>query len=305
MAKILDGGATSRIILRELSKEAKMLHRPAGLGVVLAGTSRQSLKYVQIKKKAADVVGIQCKDAFFLDDLPDTQSVFKAVQDFAEDPYIDGILVQLPLPPNIDQTALLSHIPASKDVDGFHPLNMGLLALGQVSRLKPWETRGEYRTEPPSDVSPNAMLPCTAKAVLSLLDRYKVPIEGKKVFVIGRSAIAGLPISLLLMHRGAIVSSCDVNAHLDDIKALCRQADIVIAAAGSPELVRGDWVREGVVVVDVGFNVMENGVLGDVCFKEVVQEASLITPVPGGVGPMTVSMLMENTLRASLIRQKI
>ncbi|XP_020674441.1 bifunctional protein FolD 1, mitochondrial isoform X1 [Dendrobium catenatum] len=250
-----------------------------GLAVVLVGKRRDSQSYVRHKIRDCEEVGINS----FLDELPEDcpqDDVVNAVSNFNKDPSVHGILVQLPLPKHMDEEKVLNTISLEKDVDGFHPLNVGNLAI-----------RGR---EP-------LFIPCAAKACIELLLRSGVELVGKNVVVIGRSRVVGLPTSLLLQRHHATVSV--VHAHSKDPDRITREADIVISAAGVPNLVRRNWLKRGAVVIDVGTSPVddpssEHGycLTGDVCYEEALQLVSAITPVPGGVGPVTVAMLLSNTL---------
>ena len=208
------------------------------------------------------------------------------VRDLNANPEVDGILVQLPLPDHIDDEEILGAVSLEKDVDGFHPLNIGRLSMKRRDPL---------------------FVPCTPKGCIELLDRSGVSIEGKRAVVLGRSNIVGLPVAMLLLHRNATITIC--HSRTQDLPEVVRQADILIAAVGRPEMVRGDWVNPGAVVIDVGVNAVddpgsERGYrrVGDVAFDEASKVAAAITPVPGGVGPMTIAMLLRNTLDGALRR---
>jgi 5,10-methylene-tetrahydrofolate dehydrogenase/methenyl tetrahydrofolate cyclohydrolase len=232
-----------------------------------------------MKKKTCAEVGI----ASFSHDLPDNisqQALLELMRELNADPDIHGILVQLPLPAFIDDEEILAAVSLDKDVDGFHPLNIGRLSM--------------KRREP-------LFVPCTPKGCIELLDRTGVEIEGRHAVVLGRSNIVGLPVAMLLLHRNATLTIC--HSRTQNLPDVVRQADILIAAVGRAEMVRGDWIKPGAVVIDVGVNAVEDNSLekgyrlvGDVAFNEVLQVASAITPVPGGVGPMTIAMLLRNTL---------
>ncbi|KAG0456169.1 hypothetical protein HPP92_023957 [Vanilla planifolia] len=242
-------------------------------------TRRDSQSYVRHKIKACEEVGISS----FLAELPEDSPqdvVANVVSNFNRDPSVHGILVQLPLPKHMDEEKVLDAISLEKDVDGFHPLNVGNLAM-----------RGR---EP-------LFIPCAAKACMELLLRYGVELIGKNVTVIGRSRVVGLPTSLLLQRHHATVSV--IHAHSKNPEDISREADIIISAAGVPNLVRRNWIKRGAIVIDVGTNPIEDPnsehgyyLTGDVCYEEALQLVSAITPVPGGVGPVTIAMLLSNTL---------
>ena len=232
-----------------------------------------------MKKKACAEVGIKS----FGHDLPEDisqQELLEVVRGLNSDPDVHGILVQLPLPGHIDDEEILGAVSLEKDVDGFHPLNIGRLSM--------------KRREP-------LFVPCTPKGCIELLDRSGVQIEGSHAVVLGRSNIVGLPVSMLLLHRNATLTIC--HSRTQNLPDVVRGADILIAAVGHAEMVRGDWIKPGAVVVDVGVNAIDDTsvekgyrLVGDVAFEEASQHASAITPVPGGVGPMTIAMLLRNTM---------
>ncbi|VFQ89258.1 unnamed protein product [Cuscuta campestris] len=285
-ARIIDGKSVAVEIRIEIANEVRRMKESTGkipsLAVILVGQRRDSLTYVRNKIMACEEVGFK----FALNHLPENcreEEICDKLSSFNEDPSVHGILVQLPLPQHLDKEKILNMVSIEKDVDGFHPLSMGNLAI--------------HGKEP-------LFIPCTPKGCIELLLRSDVEITGKKAVVIGRSNIVGLPMFLLLQRHHATVTS--VHAFSKDPEVVAREADILIAAAGVPNLVRGSWIKPGAVVVDVGTTPIEdeeneNGyrLVGDVCFEEAVRVASAITPVPGGVGPMTVAMLLLNTLEAA------
>ncbi|KAF5205838.1 Bifunctional protein fold [Thalictrum thalictroides] len=258
-----------------------------GLAVILVGQRRDSQAYVRNKIKACQEVGIMSLTTELPDDCVEDE-VLHAVSNFNEDPSIHGVLVQLPLPQHMNEEKILHEVSLEKDVDGFHPLNIGNLAM-----------RGR---EP-------LFIPCTPKGCIELLLRSSVEIMGKNAVIIGRSNIVGLPTSLLLQRHHATVTT--VHAFSKNPDAITCEADIVISAAGMPNLVRGNWLKPGAVVIDVGTNPVEDPnsehgyiLTGDVCYEEAVKVVSAITPVPGGVGPMTVAMLLSNTLDSAKLAYK-
>lgn len=282
-AQLIDGKAIAATIRQEIktaveAMQAKYGQAP-GLATVLVGARKDSQTYVRMKKKACAEVGI----ASFSYDLPSDISqpdLLKIVQDLNANPEVHGILVQLPLPDHIDDEEILGAISLEKDVDGFHPLNIGRLSM--------------KRREP-------LFVPCTPKGCIELLDRSGFPIEGKRAVVLGRSNIVGLPVAMLLLHRNATLTIC--HSRTQDLPAVVREAEILIAAVGRAEMVRGDWIKPGAVIIDVGVNPVNDPgsdkgykLVGDVAFDEAKEVASAITPVPGGVGPMTIAMLLQNTL---------
>ncbi|CAI7767783.1 unnamed protein product [Closterium sp. NIES-54] len=287
-AALIDGKAIAEEIKREIAAEVKRLqalpgaHLTPGLAVVLVGDRKDSQSYVRMKKAACAETGITS----FGVDLPadvSEEEVVAAVRELNDNPDVHGVLVQLPLPKHINAERVLSAVSIEKDVDGFHPINIGQLAMAGRKPL---------------------FVPCTPKGCIELLIRSKVPMEGKRAVVIGRSNIVGTPAAMLLQRNNATVTV--VHSRTKDPPSITRDADIVIAAAGVPNLVRGDWLKPGCVVIDVGINPVDDPstkrgyrLVGDVCFDEAKHVASAITPVPGGVGPMTIAMLLSNTLEAA------
>jgi 5,10-methylene-tetrahydrofolate dehydrogenase/methenyl tetrahydrofolate cyclohydrolase len=284
VGKIIDGKAVAADIRAEVAAGVAKLKRERGitpgLATVLVGDNAGSHKYVSMKRKACAEVGMES----FHNELPKTATeaeVLALVKKLGADPKVHGILVQLPLP--FDDRRVLDAVPLSKDVDGFHPLNIGALAM-----------KGR---EPD-------FAPCTPAGVIELLDRSGCKIAGANAVVIGRSNIVGMPVSLLLIGRDATVTVC--HSKTKDIADVCRRADIVVAAIGRAHFVKGDWIKPGAFVIDVGTNGVDDPkapggkrLVGDVDFEAAKQVAGAITPVPGGVGPMTIAMLMKNTLRSA------
>jgi methylenetetrahydrofolate dehydrogenase (NADP+)/methenyltetrahydrofolate cyclohydrolase len=276
-ATIIDGRAVSEMMRKKMRSRVESLGlrglRP-GLAVVLVGEDAASQIYVRNKAKACEDVGMHSEVFRYPADASETE-VLEKIGDLNDDRLIHGILVQLPLPSHIDNKKVLEAISPHKDVDGFHKQNVGALVTGQ------------------SDFPP-----CTPHGVMALLDHYEVPIEGSNAVVIGRSNIVGKPMALMLLARSATVTICTSKTR--DLAQFTRIADIVVAAVGKAGLVTADMIREGAAVIDVGMNRLPNGRLaGDVAFDEVSDKAGFITPVPGGVGPMTITMLLENTLKAA------
>jgi methylenetetrahydrofolate dehydrogenase (NADP+)/methenyltetrahydrofolate cyclohydrolase len=248
--------------------------RPPGLAVILVGNDPASHVYVGNKRKACDEAGI-----FSLSyDLPEdtTQQALEAlVDELNENPAIDGILVQLPLPDHLDSDPILVKIRPDKDVDGFHPYN-----IGRLMQRKP------------------TLRPCTPAGVITLLDSIGTPYKGQHAVIVGASNIVGRPMSMELLLKGATISVC--HRFTPNLEKFVREADILVAAVGKPGLIRGEWIKPGATVIDVGINRMEDGKLhGDVDFKAASERAAYITPVPGGVGPMTIATLLQNTLYAA------
>jgi len=282
-AELIDGKAIAEAIRLEVRAEVDELKarhgRVPGLATVLVGSRKDSETYVRMKKKACLEAGI----ASFGHDLPadcSQDKLLACVQSLNSNPDVHGILVQLPLPDHMDEETVLGAISLDKDVDGFHPLNIGRLSM--------------KRREP-------LFVPCTPRGCIELLDRSGIDIEGRHAVVLGRSNIVGLPVAMLLLHRNATVTVC--HSRSQDLPGIVRQADILIAAVGRPEMVRGDWLKPGVAVIDVGINAVDDTgssrgyrIVGDVNFEEARAVAGAITPVPGGVGPMTIAMLLRNTV---------
>ena len=282
-AQIIDGKAIAETVRGEVKAEVEAMRarygKVPGLATVLVGERKDSQSYVRSKKKACAEVGM----ASLGSDLPadiSQDELLKVVRDLNANPDVHGILVQLPLPAHIDEEEILAAISIEKDVDGFHPLNIGRLSM--------------KRREP-------LYVPCTPRGCIELLIRTGVQIEGRRAVVLGRSNIVGLPVAMLLLHRNATLTIC--HSRTKDLPGVVREADILIAAVGRAEMVRRDWVKPGVVVIDVGINSVDDPtnpkgyrLVGDVAFDEVKEVAAAITPVPGGVGPMTIAMLLRNTM---------
>lgn len=286
-AKIISGTEVAREIRAELAVEVAELKEKhlivPGLVTILVGEEPASQSYVTAKNKTAHALGIHSEQVTLPADTSE-EALLETVQKFNQDPAIHGILVQLPLPKHINETKILYAINPDKDVDGFHPVNVGKMVLGE-----------------------NCYLPCTPHGILELLQRAGVETSGSETVVIGRSNIVGKPIANLMLQKrpagNATVTLC--HTRTKDMAAHTRKADIIIAAAGVPKMVTADMVKEGVVVIDVGVNrigMTDSGkaiLVGDVDFDAVKEKAAAITPVPGGVGPMTITMLMKNTVQAA------
>lgn len=278
MANIIDGKAISAIVREEIAQKVVEYNertglRP-GLAVVIVGTDPASQVYVRNKKKACEQVGFNS----WVYELPEstTQEELNALVDkLNADSLVHGILVQLPLPKHLDEEQVVLRIKPEKDVDAFHPYNVGRITIGNPR-----------------------FLPCTPAGVMELLHRYNINVLGKECVVIGRSNIVGKPMALLLLAENGTVTVC--HSKTQDLKAACKRADILVVAIGKADFVTADMVKEGAVVIDVGMNRNSEGKLtGDVDFDSVSKVASYITPVPGGVGPMTITMLLQNTLAAA------
>lgn len=266
----------------EISKMKDAIGIVPGLAVILVGDRKDSATYVRNKKKACDSVGITSYEVCLPENSTE-QEVLDSITKFNEDPSVHGILVQLPLPSHMNEEKILNAVGIEKDVDGFHPLNIGRLAM-----------RGR---EP-------LFVPCTPKGCIELLHRYGIQIKGKKAVVIGRSNIVGMPAALLLQREDATVTI--VHSRTKNPKDIIKQADIIISAVGQANMVRGSWIKPGAVIIDVGINPVEDPesprgyrLVGDICYDEAIKVASAVTPVPGGVGPMTIAMLLSNTLSSA------
>jgi methylenetetrahydrofolate dehydrogenase (NADP+) / methenyltetrahydrofolate cyclohydrolase len=277
-ARIIDGKATAAAIRARLTQHIATLGFRPGLTVVLVGDDPASAVYVRSKDRAANEAGIAVRTIRLPHDTAE-QALLAEIARLNDDPAVDGILVQLPLPPQIRTQVVLEAVDPAKDVDGFHPLNIGRLAAGSPS-----------------------LVPCTPLGVMHLLEAAGVALGGARALVLGRSAIVGRPLAALLL--GAHATVAIAHSRTRDLPAECRRADVLVAAVGQPELVRGDWVGEGATVIDVGVNRLPDGrLVGDVAFAECAAVAGAITPVPGGVGPMTIACLLENTVSAAVRRR--
>ncbi|MHB1606872.1 MAG: bifunctional methylenetetrahydrofolate dehydrogenase/methenyltetrahydrofolate cyclohydrolase FolD [Leptospirales bacterium] len=281
---VLNGRELSQTLLKEQEIKVEGLlrqkGRPPGLAVVLVGRDVASESYVRNKRGACSKVGIHAPEI----NLPETtsqQELESIIDRLNQDPAIDGILVQLPLPSSFQKEAILYRIDPAKDVDGFHPVNVGKLVIGL-----------------------DTLAPCTPTGIMTLLDRHHIPVSGKNAVVLGRSLIVGKPMALLLMNRDATVTVC--HSRTSNLIGETRRADIVVAAMGKPLMVNADFIKPGAVVIDVGISRNAEGKLvGDVDYASVAPIASAITPVPGGVGPMTIATLLDNTIRAFCLREGI
>ena len=280
MAKIIDGKAVSASVKEAVAKEAAALKEKGilvGLAVVIVGNDPASRVYVNNKKKACAACGIESYE-YALPEETTEEELLALVEKLNGDPAVNGILVQLPLPRQIDEHRIIEAISPKKDVDAFHAVNVGKIMIGDFD-----------------------FLPCTPSGCMDLIDSTGVPVEGKRCVVIGRSNIVGKPMAMLLLHRNGTVTIC--HSKTKNLKEICREADILVAAVGRPNFVTADMVKEGAVVIDVGMNRLENGKLcGDVDFEGASKVAGWITPVPGGVGPMTIATLMRNTLTAAKLQ---
>ena len=283
MAKLIDGKAVSARVKGEVAKEIAELKEKgieAGLAVVIVGNNQASRVYVNNKKKACAEVGIASYEYALPEETTETE-LLELVNKLNADPKVNGILVQMPLPKQINENAVINAIVPEKDVDAFHPRNVGHIMIG------------DYQ-----------FLPCTPAGVMELIAETGIDPAGKNCVVIGRSNIVGKPMAMLLLHKNGTVTIC--HSKTKNLKEICANADILVAAVGKAGFVTGDMVKEGAVVIDVGMNRNEQGKLcGDCAFDECAEKAAYITPVPGGVGPMTIAMLMKNTLTAAKIANGI
>lgn len=297
MAIVLDGKALASRIIERLKIEVDRAEkgRPPGLGVILVGDNAASQVYVSNKEKAAHKAGFITFDKK-LPSASTQKDVRAVIEEFNQDHKVDGILLQLPLPKGLDANLLLDAIAPAKDADGLHPFNQGLLQRGE-----------------------GVVQPCTPAGAMRLIDMAyariggdlteraeyeKVDLGGKRAVVVGRSILVGKPVATMLLQRNATITIG--HSKTKDLPSLVREADIVIAAVGSPELIRGDWVKKGAIVIDVGINRLPEGKLvGDVAYEEIKDHCGAITPVPGGVGPMTIAMLLENTYRAFKLHERL
>lgn len=283
MAKIIDGKAISAAVKEQVRAEAEKLKEKGiniGLAVVIVGNNPASRVYVNNKKKACEAVGFDSFE-YALPEETTQDELIDLVKKLNADEKVNGILVQLPLPKHIDETAVINTIVPEKDVDAFHPENVGHIMIG------------DYK-----------FLPCTPAGVIEMLDQSGITVDGMNCVVIGRSNIVGKPMSMLLLKKNGTVTVC--HSHTKNLAEICRTADILVAAVGKANFVTADMIKEGAVVIDVGMNRLENGKLcGDVDYNDCFEKAGYITPVPGGVGPMTIAMLMKNTLTSAKKKHNI
>ena len=284
---LIDGKKIAQDISKELKEEVQNYvdkgHRPPHLVAVLVGNDPASSYYVKSKERKAKKTGYT-SEVIYLDEETTEKELLQLVDQLNKDSQIDGFIVQLPLPGHIDEQKIIMAIHPDKDIDGFHPENIGRM----VAQLP-------------------GFLPATPYGILELINRYQIPTEGKKAVVIGRSLIVGRPLSIMLSQKraGGNASVCIAHSRTKDLKKLTKDADIVVTAIGKPEFLKADMVKEGVAIIDAGINEVPDPssskaykLVGDVDFEEVSKKASYITPVPGGVGPMTIAMLLKNTLLA-------
>lgn len=279
----MDGKMVSAKVRGSILEEVKKLEskgiRP-GLAVIIVGEDPASQIYVRNKERACEECGFYSQK-YALPEETTQEQLLGLIEELNHDPHINGILCQMPVPKHISEQAVIDAIDPTKDVDAFHPVNVGKIMIGNFD-----------------------FLPCTPAGVMELLAEYDIDPKGKNCVVIGRSNIVGKPMSMLLLHKHGTVTIC--HSRTANLKEICAQADILVAAVGKAGFVTADMVKEGAVVIDVGMNRNEQGkVCGDVCFDEVNEKAGYLTPVPGGVGPMTITMLMKNTLKAAKLQNGI
>ena len=272
---IIDGKEFSKKILEEISNEQKEIVekknlRPAGLAVIIVGENPASQVYVRNKTRACEKVGFY-SETIKLEENISENDLIKKIEELNENDKIDGILVQLPLPKHIDELKVINSIKPEKDVDGFSNVNVGKMVIGDES----------------------GFLSCTPYGIIQLLEGYDIDVDGKDVVVVGRSNIVGKPMAMMLIQKGATVQVC--NSRTKDLSKKLKKADIIVVAVGVPRMIKATDVKEGVVVIDVGINRVDGKLCGDVNYEDVAQKASYITPVPGGVGPMTIASLIKNT----------
>lgn len=276
MVKI-DGKAFSQVILEKIREEHNQLKekygKQAGLAVVIVGNNPASQVYVRNKMKACENVGFYSEN-IELDENISEKELLQEIDKLNKNDRINGILVQLPLPSHINELKIIDSISPEKDVDGFHVANIGKMVIGDET----------------------GFLSCTPYGIMQLLEEYKIEIAGKDAVIIGRSNIVGKPMALMLIKKGATVQVC--NSRTKDLRKKLNDADIIIVAAGVPKLLKKEDVKEGAVVIDVGINRVDGKICGDVDYEEVAERASYITPVPGGVGPMTIASLIKNTFKS-------
>ena len=281
--QILDGKALAKKIEETVAAEAKVLKeqtgRVPGLAVILVGNDPASHAYVNMKKKACDRAGFYSVTHEMPSDISQ-EAIEKTIEMMNQNPNIDGILIQLPLPAQIDTTKLLELVAPSKDVDGFHPYNVGRLATGL-----------------------DGFVPCTPLGVMKLLEEYDIDVKGKNAVVVGASNIVGKPMAALLLNANATVEVCHI--YTDDLKKHTLDADIILVGVGVINLIKEDMVKDGAIIIDIGINRADDGrLVGDVDYDNVAPKCSYITPVPGGVGPMTIAMLLSNTIKAAQAHAK-
>ena len=282
MYKLIDGKVISAAVKERVKNEVAALKQQGittGLAVIIVGEDPASKVYVNNKKKACEALGI-ISEEYALPENTTQEELLSLIDTLNKKESINGILCQLPLPKHLDEAAVINAISADKDVDAFHPVNVGKIM------------QGDYD-----------FVPCTPAGIMEMLDYEGIDISGKTCVVIGRSNIVGKPMSMLLLHKNGTVTIC--HSRTQNLKEVCKNADILVAAVGRPNFVTADMVKDGAVVIDVGINRVDGKLVGDVNFADVCEKTSYITPVPGGVGPMTIAMLMQNTLTAAKKQNKV
>ena len=276
MYKLIDGKVISAAVKERVKTEVAELNSKGitvGLAVIIVGEDPASKVYVSNKKKSCEALGIISRE-YALPETTTEEELLSLINDLNSDPEINGILCQLPLPKHLDEKLIINSIDPEKDVDAFHPVNVGKIMIGDYY-----------------------FLPCTPAGVMEMLKYEGIEVEGKNCVVIGRSNIVGKPMNMLLLHKNGTVTIC--HSRTKNLAEICKNADILVAAVGRPNFVTADMVKEGAVVIDVGINRVDGKLCGDVDFENVKDKTFAITPVPGGVGPMTIAMLMQNTLTAA------
>ena len=277
MYKIIDGKAISAAVKSEVKSDIEKLNLKPRLIVILVGDNPASQVYVNNKAKACEEVGIFSRTIVCSSEITQ-EELIATIEELNSNPRCNGILVQLPLPSHINEKAVLEAISPEKDVDAFHPVNVGKIM------------QGKYE-----------FAPCTPAGIMEMLERENISVEGKHCVVVGRSNIVGKPMSMLLLHKNATVTIC--HSKTTNLEEICRSADILVAAVGKPNFITNSMVKEGAILIDVGINRVDGKLVGDIDFNNVKDKCSYITPVPGGVGPMTIAMLMKNTLLAAINQQ--
>ncbi|MBW2989742.1 bifunctional methylenetetrahydrofolate dehydrogenase/methenyltetrahydrofolate cyclohydrolase FolD [Candidatus Woesearchaeota archaeon] len=278
-ARLIDGRKISEKIRKSLKEKASRLKEKPGLAVVLVGNDPASQVYVNMKEKKCAEIGFYSKKIVLPEDTPE-EELLGIVDGLNQDPKIHGMLVQLPLPEHIDENLIIDAILPYKDADGFHPINMGNLLIGK-----------------------NMVIPATPKGIIKLLESTGVELEGKHAVVVGRSNIVGKPVSVLLQQKNCTVTMC--HSKTRNLKGHTKQADILVVAVGKPRVITKDMVKKGAIVIDAGTSKVFDKLVGDVDLGEVKKTAGYITPVPGGVGPMTIACLLENTLECMELQKRV
>ena len=280
MNKVMYGKLVAYQVKEQVKQDVELLqakHIQPCLAVILVGENPASLVYVNNKQKTCKELGIESKSVILPEDFGQ-ENLLEVIRDLNDDPTVNGILCQLPLPAGYDEKTIIEAISPVKDVDAFHPINVGHLMIGD-----------------------HTFLPCTPAGIMEMLSYYNIDVTGKECVVVGRSNIVGKPMSMLLLHKNGTVTTA--HSKTENLAEVCRRADILVAAVGKPGFITADMVKDGAVVIDVGINRDERGKLcGDVDFENVSRKTSWITPVPGGVGPMTIAMLMKNTVTATKLQ---